>query len=96
MRANFARTDVVHLERLRQQRAQMSTICGLFRDVYTRDQLVEAIDALRRSYGDATLATQKVNDILARQSVGHPLINGKPQVAVAKNWPATGTHRPMF
>lgn len=67
----------------------MVTICALFRDTYTRDQIVEAIDALRRSFGDADEALQRTNTVFAAQAAGIQLINGKPQKSAIK-W------EPMF
>lgn len=68
-------------------RMKMRTLCHMFWDNHSRDELVEAIDALRRN-DSITGAMRHVNHVLALQSVGEPLINGNPQNAVARNWSA--------
>lgn len=64
----------------------MARICLHFAPRYTRDELVEAIDALRR-HVVITHAQQRVNAILALQASGEPLINGNPAPSVARNFP---------
>lgn len=83
---------------LRPPATRMMQICECFTYSHTRDEIVEAIDAIRRCQHDAQAAT-RVNQVLAMQEVGEPLINGMPQHQVAKLSPL-GTifrpHAPMF
>lgn len=61
---------------------------------HTRDEIVEAIDSLRR-YASITEAQKRVNFILACQSAGEPLVNGNPQSVVCRQW-GRATYAPMF
>lgn len=56
---------------------RMARICALMGPWYTRDQIVEAIDALRR-YENTYEALRFVNQVLAYQAMDIPMVNGRP------------------
>ena len=77
MRQSFAAADMVIIDRLRRSGTRMENLCNLFRHTYSRDMLVEAIDALRRHPRQHGEATQHVNRVLAAQQMGMQLVNGR-------------------
>lgn len=75
---------------------KMHVLCAVHRGRHTRDELVEAIDSIRREPFDL-YAMRRTNLVLSLQAAGHPLINGNPQGSVARAW--QNSHpmpRPMF
>lgn len=71
----FTHAQIADIRRLRRSEARMATICALF-PTHTRDEIIEGIWAVVRFDTD-TEALRHVNWVLAQQSTGCPLINGK-------------------
>jgi hypothetical protein len=90
----FTRDDMLWLRTYLDARYPMQRICNLMAR-HSRDEVVEAIDALRRS---RTLneARERANFVLAEQSAGQPLINGNRQGTVARQWSDRPVYRAMF
>ncbi len=61
----------------------MDSMCAIFR-TKPRDEIVECIDAHRRS-GSTVAAMAHLNSVLTLQQGGFPLINGKPAWVVEKS-----------
>ncbi len=62
----------------------MKALCAAM-CVYDRDEVVEAIDAVRR-WPDNQDALWHVNRVLSFQAQGQPLINGNPAHLVMRDW----------
>lgn len=82
--AAFTKDDLLWLSVYRDQRYPMARICDLL-PTHTRDEVVEAIDALLRCESIEG-AMRWVNHVLALQASNVPLINGNPQTVVARMW----------
>lgn len=64
----------------------MASICRVLEGIYTRDQIVEAIDALKR-FPSVHDAQRRVNLVCTYQANGVPLINGRPAEDVVRQRP---------
>lgn len=85
---------IEEMRRLREgldAKVRTATLCALMRG-HPRDEVIEAIDSLRRST-TVEFAMKRVNHILTLQASGAALINGNPQFSVARTWsrPASGS-----
>ena len=77
------------------QRRPMTSICLYFSGTHPRDEIIEAIDCLRRS-SSILAAQRRVNAILADQAAGYQLVNGTRIEYVCRNWPAVRPYKAMF
>ena len=84
---------IASVRAMMQDRVPMASICALLNWAYTRDDLVEIIDACRRHETDHA-AQRHVNLVLAWQQAGMSLVNGKPSSEVLANCRAA--YEPMF
>lgn len=86
----FSIGAIQNLRSMLADKRRMEDICRVFQGIYTRDQIVEAIDALKRHENNHD-AQRHVNQVLAYQGSGVPLVNGRPADKVMRQRPA-----PMF
>lgn len=77
MRTMFTLDEIARLRLARRAGGRMTNICAAFGYVHTRDEIVEAIDAIRR-FPSNQEALHHANAVLAYQDAGIPLINGRP------------------
>lgn len=89
----FTHNTLLWIRVRRQEGYTVQRLCDI-NPQHTRDEIIEAIDALRRNE-TITGAQRHVNHVLALQAAGEPLINGNPQTSVARNW-FTPRPTPMF
>lgn len=61
--------------------AKMERLCFAFSGAHDRDEIVEVVDAIRRHASDHD-AQRHVNQVLAAQEAGVPLVNGRAASAV--------------
>jgi hypothetical protein len=78
----FTHGQVAEIRSMRAQGMRMAAICRYFDRHHTRDEIVEAIDAIHR-FENNTDAKIRVNLVLALQASGVPLINGREAHRVA-------------
>lgn len=93
--AAFTQSELQFLQiLLRPPSSPMHRLCSAL-DRHTRDEVVEAIDALRRT-SSIEAAQKRVNAVLTDQAAGHQLVNGTRIEFVCRNWPELRSYRPMF
>lgn len=68
--------ELVRLARFRAQGLRTSLLCIGFHSRHTRDEVIEAIWALRR-YPDTYEAFQHLRDVMQLQAARVPLVNGR-------------------
>lgn len=93
--AAFTDVQMATIQGFVAQRRTMAAICLYFSGKHPRDEIVEAIDALRRT-SSIVAARKRVNAILSDQAAGHQLVNGTRIEYVCRNWPFVRTYKPDF
>jgi hypothetical protein len=76
MKDCFTLAEIFRLRTARRAGARMDRLCAAFPH-HTRDELVEAIDAIVRHQDDLK-AMREVNRVLMHQEARVPLVNGRP------------------
>jgi hypothetical protein len=82
----FTMGEIESVRVARKRKWSMASICRLLPN-HTRDEVVEAIDACHRHPANHD-AQRHVNQVLAYQDAGIPLINGRPAHEVWAQRPA--------
>jgi len=77
----FTFAEMASLRGARAEGWTMAQMCHLMR-AHTRDEVVEALDALVRETGTQS-ATERVNRVLVLQGAQVPLINGREAYTVS-------------
>lgn len=92
----FSLGEIARIRVRRQFGKSVDIICREWEAAgHTRDEVIEAIWATIRFQRDAE-ACAHVNQVLAYQQVGEPLINGKPQHMVAHLQPRGTIYKAQF
>lgn len=77
MTTRFTHGEIGLIRQWRRRHGKVKNLCGAFAHVHTRDELVEAIWATVRFENDWD-AMRHVNQVLAYQDCGMPMVNGRP------------------
>lgn len=83
--SQFTHGQIAEIRSMRRQGMRMAAICRYYEAVHTRDEILEAIDAICRFESNID-ARIRVNIVLALQVNEVPLINGREAHRVVRGY----------